>query len=69
MLPISLVRLQEVREVSFSVLHYLSLEPVLEMAQWCCNSVFYIHDLIEIAVEYVLCRTLGPFVVVGTEIP
>ena len=43
--------------MSTSVSLNLSLEAVLEMIQWCYNSVVSVHDLKEISVEYELCRT------------
>ena len=71
LLPLLKVKPHEVRAVgtSISFKHNLSLESVMEAAQWRCNSVFASHYLKEISYEYEECRTLGPFVAAGSVIP
>ena len=58
----------EVRAVSTSMAfaHNLSIDEVLEAAQWRSNSVFTSHYLKHISIQYENCRTLGPIVVAGT---
>ena len=70
-LPILRVTPHQLRAVSTSLsfAHNLSLENVMEAAQWRCESVFALHYLREISVSYENCRTLGPLVAAGTVIP
>ena len=70
LLPVLKVKPHEVRAVGTSVAfkHNLSLESVMEAAQWRCNSVFASHYLKEVSFEYNQCRTLGPFVAAGSVI-
>ena len=65
------VKTHELRAVATSVsfTKNLSLEAVMEAAQWRCQSVFASHYLKDISLEYQNCRTLGPFVAAGTVIP
>ena len=60
----------ELRAVSTSVAfkHNLSLDAVMEAAQWRCHNVFAAHYLKEVSFEYADCRTLGPLLVAGTVI-
>ena len=71
LMPIFKVKIHELRAVSTSVsfAHNLSLESVMNAAQWRCNSVFASHYLKEVSIEYENCRTLGPLIVAGTVIP
>ena len=71
LLPTFKVKVHEVRAVgtSLAFAHNLSLDSVIEAAQWRCNSVFAAHYLKEVSVEYENCRTLGPIVAAGTVIP
>ena len=70
MLPILKVKSHELRAVSTSVAfeYNLSLNSVMEAAQWRCNSVFASHYLKEVSFNYDECRTLGPLVVAGSVI-
>ena len=71
LMPIFKVKIHELRAVSTSVsfAHNLSLESVMNAAQWRCNSVFASHYLKEVSIEYENCRTLGPLIAAGTVIP
>ena len=64
------VRSQEVRAVSTSLAftHNLSIDSVIEAAQWRSNSVFASHYLKEVSLQYDNCRSLGPIVAAGTII-
>ena len=64
------VKSQEVRAVSTSLAfaHNLSIETVVEAAQWRSNSVFASHYLKEVALHYENCKALGPIVSAGTII-
>ena len=53
---------------SLSFEHNLSIDSVLEAAQWRSNSVFASHYLKEISIQYENCRALGPVVSAGTVI-
>ena len=70
LLPILKVKSHELRAVSTSVAfkHNLSLDAVMEAAQWRCHNVFAAHYLKEVSFEYADCRTLGPLLVAGTVI-
>ena len=70
LLPILKVKAHEVRAVSTSVLfaHTLSLQSVMEAAQWRCNSVFASNYLKDVSIQYEECCTLGPFVAAGTVV-
>ena len=70
-LPILKVKPHEVRAVATSVSfeRNMSLNQVMEMAQWRCQSVFASHYLKDICLDYGTCRTLGPFVAAGAVIP
>ena len=70
LLPILKAKPHEVRAVatSLSFEHNMSLEDVMNMAQWRCQSVFASHYLKEVSFEYESCRTLSPFVAAGTVI-
>ena len=61
LLPTFKVKVHEVRAVgtSLAFAHNLSLDSVIEAAQWRCNSVFAAHYLKEVSVEYENCRILG----------
>ena len=69
-LPLLKVKTHELRAVSTSVAfkHNLSLDSVMEAAQWRCKSVFASHYLKEVAFEFENCRTLGPLIVAGSVI-
>ena len=71
LMPILKVKIHELRAVSTSVsfAHNLSLESVMNAAQWRCNSVFASHYLKEVSIEYENCRTLGPLIAACTVIP
>ena len=64
------VRAHEVRGVgtSFNFVKNMSLENVMNAAQWRCNGVFASHYFRDISVSYDDCRRLGPFVAAGTVI-
>lgn len=64
------VRTHEVRGVgtSFNFVKNMSLEDVMNAAQWRCNGVFASHYFRDISVSYDDCRRLGPFVAAGTVI-
>ena len=64
------VKPHEVRAVatSLSYNHNLSIDSVLEAAQWRSNSVFASHYLKEVSLEYENCRSLGPIVAAGSVI-
>ena len=70
MLAILKVKSHEVRAVATSTAfaHNLSLQEIMETAQWRCSSVFASHYLKEVSIEYESCCTLGPFVAAGTVI-
>ena len=69
--PLLKVKPHEVRAVATSVSFEknMSLETVMETAQWRCHSVFASHYLKEVSFDYGVCRTLGPFIAAGTVIP
>ena len=71
MLPILKASIHEVRGVATSVSFQknMSLDSVMEAAQWRCQSVFASHYLKDISIDYGTCRTLGPFVAAGTVVP
>ena len=60
----------EIRAVSASLsfAHNLSIDSVLEAAQWRNNTVFTSHYLKDVSIEYQNCRSLGPIVAAGTII-
>ena len=60
----------EIRAVSASLsfAHNLSIDSVLEAAQWRSNTVFTSHYLKDVSIEYQNCRSLGPIVAAGTII-
>ena len=64
------VKSQEIRAVSTSLsfAHNLSIDSVVEAAQWRSNSVFASHYLKEVSLQYDSCRSLGPIVAAGTII-
>ena len=64
------VKMHEVRAVatSLSFSHNLSIESVMEAAQWRSQSVFASHYLKDVSIQYNDCRALGPFVAAGTII-
>ena len=70
-LPILKVKPHEVRAVATSVSFEknMSLDQVMETAQWRCHSVFASHYLKDVSLNYEECRTLGPFVAAGAVIP
>ena len=70
LLKICKVKPHEVRAVgtSLSFAHNLSIDSVLEAAQWRSNSVFASFYLKDISIQYENCRSLGPFVAAGTII-
>ena len=70
LLPILKVKAHELRGVSTTLAFKknLSLQSVMEAAQWRCASVFASHYLKDIAFNYDDCRTLGPLIVAGTVI-
>ena len=70
LLPVLKVKPHELRAVSTSVAfeHNLSLQSVMEAAQWRCNSVFASHYLKDISFVYNDCRTLGPLLVAGSVV-
>ena len=69
-LPLLKVKTHELRAVSTSVAfrHSLSLDSVMEAAQWRCRSVFASHYLKDVSFEFDNCRTLGPLIVAGNVI-
>ena len=69
-LRICKVKSQEVRAVSTSLsfAHNMSIDSVIEAAQWRSNTVFAGHYLKEVSVQYENCRSLGPIVAAGTII-
>ena len=69
-LRICKVKSQEVRAVttSLSFAHNMSIDSVIEAAQWRSNTVFAGHYLKEVSVQYENCRSLGPIVAAGTII-
>ena len=71
LIPILKVKPHEVRAVATSVSFEknMSLDSVMEAAQWRCRSVFASHYLKDISYDFGSCRTLGPFVAAGTVIP
>ena len=71
LVPILKVKPHELRAVATSVAfkQNLSLDSVMETAQWRCNSVFASHYLKDVSYNFGNCRTLGPFVAAGTVIP
>ena len=64
------VKPHEVRAIgtSLSFAHNLSIDSVLEAAQWRSNSVFASHYLKDVSIQYDSCRALGPIVAAGTII-
>ena len=70
MLPMLKVRAHDVRAVATSVnfAKNLSLEKVLDAAQWKCKSVFASNYLKDIQISYEKCCTLGPLVAAGSVI-
>ena len=70
LLPILKVKIHELRGVSTSLAFKknLSLQKVMEAAQWRCHSVFASHYLKDISFDYDDCRTLGPLLVAGSVI-
>ena len=70
LIPVLKVKSHELRAVSTSVAfaHNLSLQAVMEAAQWRCNSVFASHYLKDISYVYNDCRTLGPLLVAGSVV-
>ena len=69
-LKVCKARVHDVRGVgtSLAFAHNLSIESVLEAAQWRSDSVFTGHYLKEVSIQYESCRTLGPMVAAGTVI-
>ena len=69
-LKVCKARVHDVRAVgtSLAFAHNLSIESVLEAAQWRSDSVFTGHYLKEVSIQYESCRTLGPMVAAGTVI-
>ena len=70
LVPILKVKAHELRGVSTSLAfeRNLSLQKVMEAAQWRCHSVFASHYLKDISFNYDDCRTLGPLLVAGSVI-
>ena len=70
LLPILKVKIHELRGVSTSIAFKknLSLQTVMEAAQWRCHSVFASHYLKDVELIYEDCRTLGPLIVANTVI-
>ena len=70
LIPILKVKTHELRGVSTSMSfhHNLSLQAVIEVAQWRCQSVFASHYLKDISLSYDDCCTLGPLLMAGTVI-
>ena len=70
LLPVLKVKAHELRAVSTSLAFKknLSLQSVMEAAQWRCSSVFASHYLKEVAFDYDTCRTLGPLLAAGPVI-
>ena len=70
LIPVLKVKAHELRGVSTSMSfkHNLSLQAVIEAAQWRCQSVFASHYLKDISLDYENCRTLGPLLMAGTVI-
>ena len=64
------VKSQEIRAISTSLsfAHNLSIESVIEAAQWRSHSVFASHYLKDVALTYNECCALGPLVAAGTII-
>ena len=48
--------------------HALSLQKVMEAAQWRCQSLFVSNYLKDISILYEKCYTLGPFVAAGAVV-
>ena len=70
LLPVLKVKAHELRGVSTTLAfkRNLSLQAVMEAAQWRCQSVFASHYLKDISFDYQICRTLGPLLVAGALI-
>ena len=70
LLPVLKVKAHELRGVSTTLAfkRNLSLQAVMEAAQWRCQSVFASHYLKDISFDYEICRTLGPLLVAGALI-
>ena len=70
LVPVLKVKTHELRAVSTSLAfkHNLSLQSVMEAAQWRCNSVFASHYLKDVSFVYNNCRTLGPLLVAGSVV-
>ena len=71
LLPMLKVKAHEVRAVatSFSFCKNLSLDSVLNAAQWHCPSVFATHYLKDVELVYDDCHTLGPVVAACSIVP
>ena len=70
LLPILKVKIHKLRGISTTLAFEknLSLQKVMEAAQWRCHSVFASHYLKDISFDYDDCRTLGPLLVAGSVI-
>ena len=70
LLPILKVKTHELRAVSTSVAFSvnLSLDSVMQAAQWRCKSVFALYYLKDVSFQYENCCTLGPLVIAGLVI-
>ena len=70
LLPVLKAKPHEVRAVATSIAFHqnMSLEAVMNTAQWRCRSVFASHYLKDVSLEYENCRTLGPYVAAGSVI-
>ena len=70
LLPVLKVKAHVLRGVSTTLAfkRNLSLQAVMEAAQWRCQSVFASHYLKDISFDYNICRTLGPLLVAGALI-
>ena len=70
LVPILKVKAHELRGVSTTLAfeRILSLQAVMEAAQWRCHSVFASHYLKDISFKYDDCRTLSPLLIAGSVI-
>ena len=64
------VKVHEVRAVSLSIRFNLNwnVAELVEAATWRCDSMFAMHYLKEVEVDYGNCKAIGPFVAAGAII-
>ena len=70
MYPVCKVKSQEVRAVALSMRYNLNWNvlDLLYSATWRCDSMFAMHYLKEVEVDYGHCKAIGPFVAAGAVI-